>query len=226
MKTKTSTWIIPGLFFLLAATLNICGKYAGNEALAAHVKPALLPLLALTTLAAAGSLEPKEMKLLILAQLLGCTGDVFLIFNGFLPFIGGMGAFLLGHICYITLFGGRSWKGLGLKTWIPTLVVIGALVAGLISVLGVEGDLLVPMIIYGTVLMLLIFSGLAGVVREGGCAWWLILFGAVLFTFSDSLIALDTFSEKPMGWVAGTIMLTYLAAQSLLAWGAVKLSAE
>ena len=226
MKTKTSTWIIPGLFFLLAATLNICGKYAGNEALAAHVKPALLPLLALTTLAAAGSLAPKEMKLLILAQLLGCTGDVFLIFSGFLPFIGGMGAFLLGHICYITLFGGRSWRGLGLKTWIPTLLVIAALVAGLISVLGVEGDLLLPMIIYGTVLMLLIFSGLAGVVREGGCAWWLILCGAVLFTFSDSLIALDTFSEKPMGWIAGTIMLTYLAAQSLLAWGAVKLSAE
>ena len=226
MKTKTTTWIIPGLFFLLAATLNICGKYAGNEALAAHVKPALLPLLALTTLAAAGSLESKEMKLLILAQLLGCTGDVFLIFSGFLPFIGGMGAFLLGHVCYITLFGGRSWKGLGLKTWIPTLIVIGALVAGLIIVLGVEGDLLVPMIIYGTVLMLLIFSGLAGVVKEGGCAWWLILCGAVLFTFSDSLIALDTFSEEPMGWVAGTIMLTYLAAQSLLAWGAVKLSAE
>jgi len=226
MKTKTSTWIIPGLFFLLAATLNICGKYAGNEALAAHVKPVLLPLLALTTLAAAGSLAPKEMKLLILAQLLGCTGDVFLIFSGFLPFIGGMGAFLLGHICYITLFGGRSWRGLGLKTWIPTLLVIAALVAGLISVLGVEGDLLLPMIIYGTVLMLLIFSGLAGVVREGGCAWWLILCGAVLFTFSDSLIALDTFSEKPMGWIAGTIMLTYLAAQSLLAWGAVKLSAE
>ena len=223
MKTKTSTWIIPGLFFLLAATLNICGKYMGDETLAARVKPALLPLVALTTLAAAGTLEPKEMKLLILAQLLGCTGDVFLIFTGFLPFVGGMGAFLLGHVCYITLFGGKSWKGLGLKTWIPTLIVIGALVAGLISVLGVEGDLLVPMIIYGTVLMLLIFSGLAGVVREGGCAWWLILCGAMLFTFSDSLIALETFSEEPMGWVAGTIMLTYLAAQALLATGAVKL---
>ena len=223
MKTKTSTWIIPGLFFLLCAALNICGRYAGNGALATHVKPALLPLVALTTLAAAGSLEPREMKLLILAQLLGCAGDIFLLFSGFLPFIGGMGAFLLGHVCYITLFGGKSWTGLGLKAWVPALLVMAALVAGLIVVLGVEGDLLLPMVVYGAVLMLLIFSGLAGVVREGGCAWWLVLCGAVLFTFSDSLIALDTFSEKPLGWTGGTIMLTYLAAQALLATGAVKL---
>ena len=222
MKTKNA-WLIPGLFFLAAALANLCGKLMGNEMLAAAAKPALLPLIALTTLAAVGNMDSKMTRLLVTAQLLGCTGDILLLFSGFLPFVGGMAAFLAGHICYITLFGGQSWKGFSAKIWIPALLVMAAIVAALITVIGVEGDLLVPMIIYGFTLMMLIFSGLCGGVRFGTAAWWLILCGTVLFTFSDALIAVDTFSESPIGWIPFGIMFTYILAQALLATGSVKL---
>lgn len=32
-------------------------------------------------------------------------------------FAGGIGAFLVGHIFYLVLFGGRSWKGLSAGRW-------------------------------------------------------------------------------------------------------------
>ena len=225
MKANRSFWTIPAVFFLVAAGINVYGKMHGL-AIASTVKPALMPLLAVTTLAAAGGANSRGMKLLILAQLLGFVGDTLLLFTGFKPFLGGMVAFLLGHLCYIALFGRQSWKGLGLKTWIPALVVMAGLVAGLIYGIGVEGDFLIPMSVYGMVLMLLIFSGLTGVFRCRENAWWLILAGTLLFTFSDSLIALETFSEEPISWTPATIMATYLIAQALLAIGALHIKSS
>lgn len=215
-------WIVPGLFFLVAAILNVTGK-VWNPTLAETVKPALMPLLALTAVVAAGGVEHKEIRTLVLALLLGCVGDTFLIFDGFLPFVFGMVAFLSGHICYMCLFGGKSWKGFTLKTWIPAVIAMAALTAALIIAIGVNGAMLVPMCVYGFALMMLIFSALAGVFRFRTCAWWTILCGAVLFTFSDACIALGTFGHDFAGRNV-VIMVTYLAAQSLLAVGAIRLA--
>ena len=218
-------WIVPGLFFLVAAVLNLVGRFIGNAGLASAVKPMLMPFLALTAVAAAGSTERKEVRLLILALLLGCVGDVFLIYDGFLFFVAGMVAFLAGLICYMCLFGGKSWKGFTAKTWIPAIIAMAALTAVLIILIGVNGAMLVPMCVYGFALMLLIFSTLAGVVRFRTCTWWILLVGALLFTFSDSLIAIGTFNGDFPGREF-LVMLTYISAQTLLAIGAVRLSRE
>lgn len=218
-------WIVPGLFFLVATILNLVGRYVGNPTLASAVKPVLMPLLAITAVAAAGGVTGKEVRLLVIALLLGCAGDIFLIYDGFLFFVAGMVAFLSGHICYMCLFGGKSWKGFTAKAWIPAIVAMAALVAVLILVIGVKGALLVPMCVYGFALMMLIFSGLAGAVRFRTAAWLIIFAGTVLFTFSDSLIAIGTFGGDFYGREF-LVMLTYIAAQALLAVGAVKLSRE
>ncbi len=221
---KSNLWIIPALFFAAAAVVNLLGHTSlAPDSIAALVKPALLPLLALTTLAAADTLKLKGLKTIILAQLFGCTGDVLLIPDGFLPFVCGMLAFLMGHVCYMTVFGGRSWKGLKLSTWIVAIIVMAAAVAGLIVSIGIKGAMLPPMAVYGMALMLLIFSALMGVVRIGGKAWWIILLGALLFTFSDALIATNSFGVLPFDGKRVVIMFTYLVAQSLLAAGFLRL---
>ncbi len=210
--------MLPGAFFLLAAFLNLYGRLA-DPVLASTVKPALMPLLALTALSAAGGLVSREIRLLVAALLFGCAGDTLLIFDGFLPFVGGMAAFLTGHVFYMILFGGKSWKGLTLKTWILSCIAMAAFTGALIVLIGVKGEMLVPMCVYGFALMLLIFSTLSGAVRFRSGAWWVALLGAVLFTFSDSLIAIGTFG----GDFAGReflVMLTYITAQSLLACAA------
>ena len=225
MKTQTRSWIIPACFFLVAAAANLIARAIGNAPVAAMVKPALLPLIALTSVVAAGGMQSRTLRLLVIAQLLGCAGDILLIPSGMIPFATGLVCFLVGHIFYVSIFGKLSWKGLKAKHWILILAVMALAVAGLLIGIGVKGVFLVPFAIYGLMLMFLIFSGLAGVIRK--CAnpatWWIITVGAVLFAFSDSLIAVQTFNSASV-FLEFLVMLTYLAAQCLLAWGALRLN--
>lgn len=217
------SWIIPACFLLVAALVNFVARFIGAAPVAAMVKPALLPLLALTTVAASGGMEDRTVRLLVIAQLLGCAGDIFLISSEFIAFAIGLVCFLVGHIFYCINFGGRSWKGLKPLQWVLAVAVMIVAVAGLLLAIGVKGTFLVPFAVYGMMLMFLIWSGLAGVIREKDKATWVIItVGAVLFAFSDSLIAVQTFNGAST-FLEFLVMVTYVAAQCLLAWGGLRL---
>ena len=130
-------------------------------------------------------------------------------------FLIGMVAFLVGHLFYMTLFGRVSWQGLRPLQWLIAVVVMGALVTALVKCIGIQGELFVPMLVYGFALMLLIFSALAGVLRmpRGSRAtWWILLAGAFLFTFSDACIAMGMFGVMTFALRHFVVMFTYLAA--------------
>ena len=193
------------------------------------MKPALLPLLSATCLAYLVGREYVDIRataLLVTAQLFGCAGDVLLIPDGVAFFAGGLAAFLIGHIFYMSLFGGQSWRGLAVWQWAIALVVLGAALWYLVRIIGIEGPLFWPMVVYGAALMLLIFSALAGVLRMPSgrrATWWILFFGALLFVFSDSCIAMDMLGTMAIPMHHFVVMFTYLAAQSLLAVGGVRL---
>ncbi|MCR4843393.1 MAG: lysoplasmalogenase [Bacteroidales bacterium] len=218
---------IPAYFFFVACLLNWAGRIWDMPGLSSAVKPALLPLLAMSVLVYALSrrLEKRKLTLLICAELFGCVGDTCLLSSDLPLFAGGIGAFLIGHIFYISIFGGESWKRLGWKAWTAGLVVMLGLVVGLVKVLRISGALLPPMAIYGFVLTLLMFSTLCGLLRLPDKGSWALLFiGSVLFTFSDALIAAGTFGVINFPQQDFVIMFTYLIAQSMLAWGTVRLA--
>ena len=218
---------IPALFFVIVAVLNWVGRFMENDALAAAVKPAIMPLLAASVLVYAidHRLDRRKLTLLICAELFGCAGDICLLSSAFPLFAGGIGAFLIGHIFYVCIFGGESWKGLGWAGWSAGVVAMLGLVFGLIKLLHVSGALLPPMAVYGFMLMLLIFSMFCGLVRLKDKSTWAILFaGSLLFTFSDSLIAAGTFGVVDFALREFVIMSTYVIAQVLLAVGAVRLA--
>ena len=109
--------------------------------------------------------------------------------------------------------------------WGFGLVVMLGLVFGLVKLLRIQGELLIPMAVYGFTLALLMFSTFCGLVRATRKGTWFILFvGSVLFTFSDSLIAAGTFGVWQFPHQGLAIMVTYLIAQSMLAWGSVRLA--
>ena len=222
-------WHITAAFFAVCVVLNLYGCLA-STALANTVKPALMPLLCLTTMAALAAepgIKSREAKLLACAQLFGFGGDTALIGSEQFAFFAlGIGLFLVGHIFYITLFGGKSWKGIKPWVWIIAVVVALAAVAGLVSAIGIKGALLAPMAVYGLTLMTLIFSTLAGAIRFGGKTWWMLVAGAVIFTFSDSLIAIQTFNNPAACGGRIGVMATYLLAQVLLAIGSFRLISE
>lgn len=219
-------WHISAAFFAICTALNLYGCIT-QSGIADTVKPALMPLLCLTTVAAlaqGSGIKSREAKLLACAQLFGFGGDTALIGSeAFAFFALGIGLFLIGHIFYITLFGGKSWKGLKPWVWIVAVVVALAAVACLVTAIGITGALLAPMAVYGLTLMTLIFSTLAGAIRFGGKTWWMLAAGAVIFTFSDSLIAIHTFVNPDVCGGRFGVMSTYLLAQILLAIGSVRL---
>ncbi len=234
MKTL-KLWLIPAAFYAVACALNLIGCLSDGP-LERFVKPALLPLLCATTLAyllsSGVSISGKAAKytaLLITGQLFGFAGDTMLLGSGFAYFAGGIGLFLIGHLFYICLFGGISWKVLKPLHWALALACMLAATAGLILAIGVEGAMLAPMGIYGFVLTVLIFSGLAGVLRPGSVSvgnratWCIILCGALLFTFSDALIAVRNFGGLSPFMGGFVVMFTYLIAQTLLAIGGIRL---
>lgn len=228
MKNKNRIWIIPAVFFAVCCVLNLTGCLIEGD-LERCVKPALMPLLCLST---ASALLPKlsdscsaakAASLLFCGQLFGFAGDTMLLGNSFPFFAGGIGLFLIGHIFYICLFGGDSFKGLKAWQWICGIAGGLAVTALLVIVVGVNGVMLLPMGVYGFVLTMLIFSTLCGAVRFGGF-WWMLLCGAVLFTFSDTLIAVRNFGNLSPFMGGFGVMFTYLLAQTLLAAGGVRLT--
>ena len=225
---KNAIWCIPGAFFIIICVLDLIGCIQGTR-LDNIVKPALMPLLTATTLAyllGRDIVDYRPVGLLVAAQLFGFAGDVLLLPSGFWLFVSGMAAFLLGHLCYMALFGGISWKGLTLVQWIVSMVVMAAIVVSMVKVLGVNGPMFWPIVIYGFALVFLLFSAFAGVLRMprgSRFTWWILLVGALLFIFSDVLLGMGMFDMGKFALRSFVIMATYLAAQSLLAVGGIRL---
>ena len=225
---KNNVWCIPCTFFLIASVVNLIGSVQGAS-LANLVKPALLPLLCATSLAYLLGRDINDYRpvgLLAAAQLMGGAGDVLLVPHGFPLFISGMAAFLIGHLFYMALFGGQSWKGLTLWQWGISVLVMAAVVFGLVKAIGIQGELFWPILMYGFILTLLIFSALAGVLRMprgSRGTWWILLAGSVLFAFSDACLGMGISGVMKFPLRHLLVMSTYLAAQSLLAVGGIRL---
>ena len=225
---KTAVWCIPCTFFIIACVSNLIGSALGTS-LADLVKPALLPLLCATSLAyllGRDVLDYRPVGLLAAAQLFGFAGDVLLVMDGFPLFLSGMVAFLVGHLFYMALFGSQSWKGLTLWQWGISFVVMVAAVLGFAKAINLQGELFWPILIYGFFLLLLVFSALAGVLRMprgSRGTWWILLMGTLLFAVSDACLGMSITGMMQFPLRHLLIMGTYLAAQSLLAVGGIRL---
>ncbi|MFD4026601.1 lysoplasmalogenase [Streptomyces sp. NPDC058576] len=197
------------LAFLVAAAADLAGLLAGAETVHLVAKPLLMPLLAGYAALRGGP------RLLVAALLFGWGGDVFLLADNDLAFLVGMGSFAAGHVCYLTLF--RRGEGQGRAGRAPAPLATGAGYAVVLVVFLVliwpdlPADLRVPLTGYS--LLLTAMAWRAGVFGPYAAA------GGALFLLSDALIATGI-AEWPQApapdfWV----MLTYVAAQALLALG-------
>jgi len=148
-------------------------------------------------------------RLMVAGLLLSTGGDVALEFDGL--FIVGMAFFAAAHVCYVTFFmrafasdGPRRWAVLGVYA-VVWAVLIAVLWPGL-------GDLRIPVAVYSLLLTATaVTSASLGAVTGAGGA---------LFLISDSLIAFRIADmQLPMHGIL--VMLTYIAAQYLLASGSL-----
>ena len=193
--------IVVGLIHLGAILLSLPG-------VAEWTKPLLMPALAAGLIWGAPERRSPAIVLGVAALFFSWVGDVTIPWW----FVIGLVFFLLAHLVYLVLFVGRlavrrvRWWAIAYAVWLVVLLTI----------LGPHtGSLLIPVIAYGMVL-----SAMAAFASR--CNRW-VAWGGALFVVSDSLLAINRFlPDAGIPLADFLIMVTYIAAQTLIVWGLLR----
>jgi uncharacterized membrane protein YhhN len=210
-----------------------CGVLVAAEAKRSRVRFVAKPIASLAFVAVplvgnaiAGGDD--AVRWIAIGLVLGAIGDVLLLWER--AFLGGLVAFLLGHVAYVVAFA----------TWVPPADwIAGATIAGVALPIVAGGAALAwlwrhlgktergpamhgPVIAYVAVITAMVI-GAAAVAGAGDLpldARRLVLAGALLFFASDLAVARDKFVAA--GFVNRAWGLpAYYAAQLLIAWSTI-----
>lgn len=162
-------------------------------------------------------------RLLAAGLMFGAAGDALLAWSPE-TFLLGAGAFLVGHLCYITLFT-RTGIGLAALREPARLLAMGALaVAAVVStslLVPRDSGMFAPLGVYTGVLTLMAMSSFT-------LPWprWLAMAGAVLFFISDGFVAANLFHPQTGAaayWMNFSGWMIYWAGQAAICFGALGL---
>lgn len=211
--------------YLLLALFHIAARALEIPLAATVTKPLLMPLLAAWLYTAAQD-RRSALRWVFAALVFSTIGDVLLIGadhpqRGFSYFLGGVAAFGLAQMAYIGQFVQCTQGGIG--RWfhkpVPALALLPYLAVMLVILLPrTAGPVRPAMIVYGILLVGMVLAAIHA--RPPRAAPWLPA-GALLFLFSDSLLAFDRF-HTPIPLSGVWIMTSYLAGQGLIALGSLE----
>jgi uncharacterized membrane protein YhhN len=203
----TTAWVLFAVSALVAATDWIAVATSKRR-----LEYAAKPVVVVGLIAVAIALHPVssiERGWFVGALALGLLSDVFLM----LPqdmFVAGLAAALVEHVAYIAGFRARDLN-IG-------LLVVGAVVATLSaaavlppvyrSLRKTRPGLVTPVIAYSAIFIVMVTSA-------GGTGSGVAFGGALLFFYSDALLAWNRF-VKPVGWGRFVNIVAYHSGQALL----------
>lgn len=196
--------------------LAACGL--GKSRLRYSTKLLLMPLVAALYCALAGRPAPAVLA----AMFCGWAGDFFMIYKHKDAFLAaGMAAFGVGHILYVARIGVIAAAAHPrLFTALAATLVPGAIAIVIFAVLRrcIPKQLRLPGLLYG---LLLASLGSAAFIalRAGAPGGAYLLAGGCLFLCSDGILSFETFRDGDSNAADVAVMLTYIAAQTLLAIG-------
>ena len=196
--------------------LAACGL--GKSRLRYSTKLLLMPLVAALYCALADRPAPAVLA----AMFCGWAGDFFMIYKHKDVFLAaGMAAFGVGHILYVARIGVIAAAAHPrLFTALAATLVPGAVAIVIFAVLRrrIPKQLRLPGLLYG---LLLASLGSAAFIalRAGAPGGAYLLAGGCLFLCSDGILSFETFRDGDSNAADVAVMLTYIAAQTLLAIG-------
>lgn len=144
------------------------------------------------------------------ALILSLAGDVLLMRDGELFFLGGMAAFLLSHVFYLMFYFRQQLE----KSALPMLggvVFSAAGLWGLYTYVNTPAEIEPYLYAYAVVLCAHFVVSLMFSVRQGGLQW-LSALGAFLFVTSDFILSVNKFNGGNV-YLQLAVMLTYGLAQ-------------
>jgi len=189
------------------------------------VKALIIPILLLIYFSRIRQSVNKFHRIIISALVFSWGGDVLLQLTSFNDsfFLAGLGSFLVAQLMYLLAFfttPGRNRIIFGPGAWI--LLPIIAYGTGLLLYLwdGLE-DMKIPVTVYAIVILTMLTAAFNRAGKVNRMSYLLVLIGAILFVLSDSMIAINNFKvEFSLARIA--IMTTYITAQYLIITGCLK----
>ena len=209
-------WGIP---FFVVSGIHLAACFRADTKIQAYTKPFLMPLLLLFYLTSHPSSD--TLPFVCAALTLGFLGDVLLLNDAKRwSFLGGIAAFLLGHVAYGIAMVIRMDRFPPVWLFVLSAVALGALGLSLFRYFKphTNASMLSPMVAYLTVILSMAFCALSLFFARPSLASWLVLMGSGSFMVSDALLSQRLF-VRPFPRDAFIIMCTYIAAQALLAIG-------
>lgn len=216
------------LAFAIVALINLGANLASSsgEWLIFSSKVLLVPLLTAWLLVRTRETSPVLPRAFLLPALgFSWLGDIALGLPGSGFFLAGMVAFGLAHLCYLRAFlSGLKPRRLPVKravVYALPFVVYGYMMYSVVSQSMSSGGhehLRLPVLLY---MVVLLSSGVSSFLRQVllcSQSATSILVGHVLFTLSDTLIALIQFGE-PLPGGGFAVMATYILGQFLIIHG-------
>ena len=209
--------------FAIALIADLIGIYLKNDLLVYVAKPLIVITLILYFLSATKGFQNEFIIIIVRALIFSWLGDLVLMFESFdkRVFFIGLLAFLFAHLQYIKFFSNvRMGEKIKLR---PGLILIVAIYyAGLIFLLlNHLNEMKIPVLVYGIVISVMFLLALHMLFIKNKEAGKLMMFGALLFIASDSILAINKFYES-FEYAGIAIMLTYGIAQLLITLGAVR----
>ncbi len=204
----------------------VYAEYSGNDALRTASKlvasGAFVSLGVALVRAIPDGTSLTYAKVILVGLVFGAIGDIALLGRSSRAFLGGLVAFLIGHLAYVAAAGvlvsPGAWLGGDGALALAAIPVLGGGIA-LRWLWPKLGSMRVPVIVYVLAIVTMVVAALA-VWRSHALpnpqrSWLLI--GAVLFFISDIAVARDKFVAK--GFANRVWGLpAYFAGQLMIAW--------
>ena len=213
MNAKTLKMLIP-----LVVSLAIATRYFDQPQFFQVLKPLSTILILGLPLLAFQNDKDTYTRNVIIALVFCLIGDVFLLWDAY--FVFGLASFLVGHLFFVFAFTSvNGWY----KNIIPLgilLIIVGAYYWYIYPSLN---ELAIPVAVYILVILTMVWQALGLYLRKRNDTYLMVGIAAVLFAFSDSVIAWDKF-VAPFQWAGVIIMSTYWMAIYLLADSCLKQS--
>jgi uncharacterized membrane protein YhhN len=215
--------IITACYFMISIIYVSYGNIT-SPLIALILKALIIPVLMLLFIINIRPAGNRLHQMIIAALIFSWCGDILLGVpqksnNLFVP---GLVCFLLAHVMYLVVFFTTPGENLIIRKrsyFLIPVVLYGFLLLYLLY--DGLGEMKIPVIIYTLAILTMVSSAINRFGKVGNASWILVFSGAILFLLSDSGIAVNKFLH-PFPGAEVIIMSTYVVAQYLIVIGYLK----
>lgn len=216
-RTHSILYFTAGIAFIVLETL-------GSVWTGIAVKSLIIPMLIWLYLRFANGHWNQFHSLIIIALVFSWMGDILLQLTQFQEsfFLVGLASFLVTQLIYMVVFFMTPGRNILFFKKIYLILPVALYGWGILSLLADGlGDMKLPVTVYTVVILSMLLAAINREKKVNRQSYLLVFAGAILFVLSDSLIAVNRFTQ-PFELARIAIMSSYITAQYLIAVGCTR----